>query len=122
MEFPNGLRDRGVGGCRGVARHGVGRHAGLIPGGQIPVALSLPNDYDSLHECYSYGKLLPESSHVAAAIRSVAAMMTGEHIEPKNIVVRFFQKWTRPCQCRDKTPAVLPVLPICGDVNLGGMR
>jgi pilus assembly protein CpaE len=88
----------------------------------IPVALSLPNDYDSLHECYSYGKLLPESSHVAAAIRSVAAMMTGEHIEPKNIVVRFFQKWTRPCQCRDKTPAVLPVLPICGDVNLGGMR
>jgi pilus assembly protein CpaE len=88
----------------------------------IPVALSLPNDYDSLHECYSYGKLLPESSHVAAAIRSVAAMMTGEHIEPKNIVVRFFQKWTRPCQCRDKTPAVLPVLPICGDVSLGGMQ
>jgi CRISPR-associated protein Cas1 len=24
------------------------------------------------------------------------------------------------CQCRDKTPAILPVLPIRGEVNLGG--
>jgi len=62
----------------------------------IPVALSLPNDYESLHECYSSGKLLPESSRIAAAIRSVVAMMMGERIEPKpNIAMRFLQKWTR---------------------------
>ena len=62
----------------------------------IPVALSLPNDYESLHECYSSGKLLPESSRVAAAIRSVVAMTMGEPIEPKpNIAMRFLQKWTR---------------------------
>ena len=24
------------------------------------------------------------------------------------------------CQCRDKTPAILPTLPICAAVNLGG--
>jgi pilus assembly protein CpaE len=62
----------------------------------IPVALSLPNDYEALHECYSSGKLLPESSNVAAAIRSVVALILGEKDEPQpGMAARLLQKWTR---------------------------
>jgi len=28
--------------------------------------------------------------------------------------------WWENCQCRDKTPAILPTLPICAAVSLGG--
>jgi pilus assembly protein CpaE len=59
----------------------------------FPVALTVPNDYESLHECYSSGKLLPESSAVAAQMRSVVACILGEPIErPTPFYQRVFRR------------------------------
>ena len=61
----------------------------------MPITYSLPNDYEELRECYSSGKLLPEGSSMAKAIRSLVGRMVGEPIpEQPNVVKRLLQKYT----------------------------
>ncbi len=54
----------------------------------FPVFISLPNDYAALHECYSYGRLLPPRSKLAAGIESLVTEMMGEAAEPKGNIMR----------------------------------
>jgi pilus assembly protein CpaE len=58
----------------------------------VPVFLSLPNDYETLSDCYSYGRLLPQKNKLAAGIHTLAATMMGEKAEPKKTLAsRLFQ-------------------------------
>ncbi len=57
----------------------------------ISVFLSLPNDYETLSNCYSYGRLLPQKNKLAAGIQTLAATIMGEKTEPKKTLSsRFF--------------------------------
>jgi pilus assembly protein CpaE len=49
----------------------------------LPVYAVLPSCYPELHECYSVGKLLPERSVLATAIRELAMRMAGLAEQPK---------------------------------------
>lgn len=49
----------------------------------LPVYAVLPSCYPELHECYSVGKLLPERSVLAGAIRELAMRMAGMDEPPK---------------------------------------
>jgi pilus assembly protein CpaE len=58
---------------------------------KVPVFLSLPNDYEALSDCYSYGRLLPKRNKLAAGIETLASAMTGEDPAPKkNLTSRIF--------------------------------
>lgn len=58
----------------------------------VPVFLSLPNDYETLSDCYSSGRLLPQRNKLAAGIHALAAAMMGERPEvKKNLAARLFQ-------------------------------
>ena len=58
---------------------------------KVPVFLSLPNDYEALSDCYSYGRLLPKRNKLAAGIETLAAAMIGEKSGPKkNLASRLF--------------------------------
>ena len=72
----------------------------------LPIALTIPNDYESLHECYSSGKLLPESSAVAANIRSVVACMMGEPPEQKPTILQRVLRRTK--ERRESHPIAAP--------------
>ena len=48
----------------------------------LPVYAVLPSCYPELHECYSVGKLLPERSVLATAIRELATRMAGLEQQP----------------------------------------
>src|SRR5262249_54501046 len=55
----------------------------------VKVFAALPNDYTSLSECYSSGRLLPNRGKLATGIQSLAASITGEKVAPKqNLAAR----------------------------------
>jgi len=72
----------------------------------LPISITIPNDYESLHECYSSGKLLPESSPVAVNIRSAVACMMGEQPEQRPTLLQRVLR--RSSERRESRPAAVP--------------
>jgi len=68
-----------------------------------PVFATLANDYASLSECYSSGRLLPNRGKLARGLQSLAAAMTGDKAAPKRtlasrIATRLLMKMARPAE------------------------
>jgi hypothetical protein len=55
-----------------------------------------------------------DAKHYKSLSQGRKSAMPKPHIACLQRVLRLI------CQCRDKTPAILPTLPICAAVNLGG--
>lgn len=56
----------------------------------------VPNDYTSLHDCYSEGTMLPGGSNLGRHFSSLARKLAGipEPVVPQNKLAKTFAKWT----------------------------
>jgi len=74
-----------------------------------PVFVALPNDYASLSECYSSGRLLPNRGKLASGIQSLAAKITGEKVAPKqNLASRIAGRVLMRGPARDERTVLPP--------------
>jgi len=81
-------------------------------------ALKHPHDHGSYMESYEVDALakigVPAVRPLSVALKNTDYSVT---LGAAHALARI---GVPACQCRDKTPAILPTLPICAAVNLGG--